>query len=165
MSVSRRRASPRRLQELHHFHSTAAVACSARTGTTATATGGGGDEAEAAGGPAGWPDPVPRTQGTPPPPPRLAFFFPISYPILARGTKARGSILLLPLDGVVGAGGAGAVPDGPSHRVADALHGQCRHLRPPSDSDAFSGFASGGKDAIFLFSGWFWDAIGAGFCL
>lgn len=36
----------------------------------------------------------------------------------------------MPSTALLGAGGAGAVPDGPSHRVADALHGQCWHLRP-----------------------------------
>ncbi|KAL5660704.1 hypothetical protein ACJX0J_027829, partial [Zea mays] len=56
--------------------------CASSAPTKATATAGGGDEAEAAGGPLGWPDPVLRPQA-----------------------------------------GAGAVCDGPSHRVADALHG------------------------------------------
>ena len=68
--------------------------------------------------------PAPKV-GTPPPPPRLAR---LPFPSPARFWevgKSGGSILLLPLGGVVGAGGAGAVPDGPSHRVADALHGQC----------------------------------------
>lgn len=38
--------------------------CASSAPTKATATAGGGDEAEAAGGPLGWPDPVLRPQGT-----------------------------------------------------------------------------------------------------
>ena len=56
------------------LHSTAPVVRFVCTGTkataTETATRGGGDEAEAAGGPLGWPDPVPQPEGTAPPPVR-----------------------------------------------------------------------------------------------
>lgn len=53
---------------------------------------------------------------------RLSPFLSRLLPDFGKGEK-QGGISLLPLGGVVGAGGAGAVPDRPSHRVADALHG------------------------------------------
>jgi hypothetical protein len=68
-------ASPAARATLHT--PTASVVRSARTATATVRGGRRGDEAEAAGGTVGWPDPVPGTQGNPPPPPRLAF---LSFP-------------------------------------------------------------------------------------
>lgn len=118
--------------------------CASSAPTKATATAGGGDEAEAAGGPLGWPDPVLRPQGTADCATATAptswvaflssFLVPCSISPRPTPTKGRGKAeeyLTFATNGVffynemalLGVAGAGAVCDGPSHRVADALHG------------------------------------------
>jgi len=139
--------------------------CPARTGTTATATGGGGDEAEAAGGPPGWSDPVPRPQG------RYSAAaaasrspsFPVSCPVLGSGEK-RGEYLTFAFGAALWVQvELEQYPTGP-HIASRMLYTVSAALASCSDSDALPGFASGGKDAIFLFSGWFWGCD-AGLCL
>ena len=121
--------------------------CSARAGTTETATGGGGDEAEAAGGPPGWPDPVPRPQGTPPPPPRLAFLSRL-LPDFGKWGKSGGVSYFFLLAALLVQVELEQYPTGPhiASRMlytVSAAHASC------SDSDAFPALLREGRMLSF----------------